>query len=171
MILSGCMEYQEFIESSILPQHIKAICITRFKDNFDKTIFLEKLFFTVKDKFNQDNRIVLKDEAEADAILSGELTRYVLQPLEYDSNRTVIRYMLWVWIDISLYDTKTKKILWTEEKLEKKVFFNTNSRETLEPTTEVEAQDIIIDYISERIRIRTLDGWFHSSGVKDTVYL
>ena len=171
IIFPACMEYQEFLEPNILPQHIKKICITKFKDNFDKNIFLDKLFFTIKDNFNQDNRIVLKEETEADAMLLGELTRYILQPLEYDSNKTVTRYMLWVWINISLYDNKTKRILWTEEKLEKKIEFNTNSRNTLEPTTETEAQDIIIDYLAEKVRIRTIDGWFRSSGVIDTVYL
>lgn len=171
MFFLGCGDYQNYVQQNVLPQHIKKIAVVKFKDNFNQPAFQDKLYFTLKDRFTIDRRIDVVNIELADAVLIGNISRYILQPLQYDSNKNVTKYLLWVWIDISLYDATTKNILWTEEKLESKIEFNTNSKNSsFEVTTESEAQDISINNLTDSIVKRTIDGWFYSSGVKETVY-
>ncbi|MDR0676910.1 MAG: hypothetical protein LBF97_07740 [Elusimicrobiota bacterium] len=168
----GCTDYNQYFQSSILPQHIKKIAIVKFQDTFNKPAFQDKLYFTLKDRLTIDRRVDVVNLEMADAVILGRISRYLLQPLQFDGNKNPIKFMLWVWVDISLYDVSTKNILWTEEKLEAKVEFNRNSSDSsiFEPTTETEAQDIAIDKLANIIIKRTIDGWFAASGVKETVY-
>ncbi len=171
--LFGCgSEYEKFVTTNTLPQHIKKIAVMKFKDIVNKPDFQDKLYFTVKDKFTTDRRVELVEMETADAVLVGQISRYLLQPIEYNKDKIVMKYSLWVWIDISLYDATTKQILWTENKLEAKVEYNTLSTASgfLTPTTESEAQNVAIDKLANDIVIRTIDGWFAVSGVSEKIY-
>jgi hypothetical protein len=161
---------------NLLPTYVKKIAIMKFQDNFKKSLFQDKLYFSIKDKFTTDRRVEVVDienaDSEADAVLIGTISRYVLQPLEYDSNKSVTKYSLWIWVDISLYDAYTKRILWTENHLETKVEYNTSSKSNsfFNPTTESEAQDSAIENLADIIVKRTLDGWFTASGATERIY-
>jgi len=121
----------------------------------------------VKNKFILDRRVAITSEEQADAILFGEITRYIIDPIEYDENFVAKRYRLWMWVDISLVDYKTKELLWTEKRMEAKVEFGTIDGDPFAPSTETEAQDKAFEILAESIVKRTIDGWFEASGVSD----
>ena len=177
LLFFGCSENSAKLTSqnkNLLPQYIKKIAIVKFQDSFNQPAFQEKLYYTIKDKFTTDRRIQIVniEDKDSDAVLVGSITRYILQPLEYDSNKKVTKYSLWVWVDISLYDAYTERILWTENHLEAKVEYNTLSDAGgfFNPTTETEAQDAAIDKLANSIVKRTIDGWFAVSGATQTIY-
>ncbi|MFC1546696.1 hypothetical protein ACFL4O_03145 [bacterium] len=151
----------------ILPYHIKKISIAGFKDITQHKLMQEKLKYTVKEEFVNDRRIEITNEQCADAVLFGEITRYIVEPIEYDENFVAKRYKLWIWIDISLVDCSTQELLWTEKRMESKVEFGVSIEEPFAPSTEVEAQDIAVLELSKDIVKRTIDGWFAASGVSE----
>lgn len=168
-IFMGCTD-KYVVVAPTLPQYIRKIAIQPFEDIENRSKFsdfAEKLTLTTKDKFISDRRINVVSIEESDAILKGKVSRYLLSPLEYSSAKVPTKYLLWIWIDITLYDSSTKNVLWTEERLESKIQYITQNAPAFDPTTEVEAQNIAIDELSTNIVKRTIDGWFEASGVSE----
>jgi hypothetical protein len=150
-----------------LPAHIKKIAILGFKDTTQHKMMEPKLLYAVKDKFVLDRRIALSSKEDADGLLFGEISRYLVEPTELDTSLIPKKYMLWVWLDISLVDAKSNTLLWTEKRLEAKIEFGTNSTDPFMPSTETEAQDKASEILSQQIVTRTIDGWFNASGVSE----
>ncbi|MCP4482525.1 MAG: hypothetical protein GY817_07125 [bacterium] len=166
LLIIGCGE-QYIPTSPVLPQHIKKIAILKFESGSAPSEFVEKLKIATADRFVTDRRVAVVNMADADAILKGKISRYLLSPLKYSHAKIATQYQLWVWIDISLYDAVTKKVLWTETRLESKTKYFTDSYDMFAPTTETEAQNIVIEMLARASVKRTIDGWFIASGVSD----
>jgi hypothetical protein len=154
-------------QSVILPANIKKIAILGFKDTTQHKLMEPKLLYAVKNKFVLDRRIALSSKEEADGLLFGEISRYLVQPLEYDQGLIPKTYMLWIWLDISLVDSKSNTLLWTEKRLEAKINFGNSSNDPFMPSTETEAQDQAAELLSQQVVTRTMDGWFNASGVSE----
>jgi len=161
----GCQQVSYQSNEVILPQYVKKIAIGGFVDQTQHTIMQEKIVYSLKDAFLMDRRIALTNEDQADAILIGNITRYLLEPIKYDENFVVQQYILWIWMDVSLVDRASRVAMWTEKRMEVKVQFDTTSNDPVLPNTETEAQDIAADTFAKNIVTRTIDGWFAASGV------
>lgn len=164
-VFAGCQQAAYQSDEVILPQYVKKIAIGGFVDQTQHTIMQEKVVYSLKDAFLQDRRIALTNEDDADAILVGDISRYMLEPIEYDENFVVKKYVLWIWIDVTLVDRASRVALWTEKRMEVKVQFDTTTDDPIAPNTETEAQDIAADTFAKNIVSRTIDGWFAASGV------
>lgn len=167
-IFTGCAMNGDYVPNSVvLPAYVKKIAIIGFRDDVNTNLFIQdKLLYSVKDAFINDSRVAMTRKDEADAWLFGTITRYVIDTLEYDQNMLTTKYQLWVWVDISLVDSATQQLMWTESRLEAKIKYGT-SNDSFAPSTEVEAQELAVKVLAEKIVKRTIDGWFAASGVSE----
>src|SRR5690242_7357633 len=101
MAATGCSKYYYNPSSQILPQHIRKLAIRPFANHTQQFRIEDKLTLAVQSLFNQDGRYRITTEEEADGVLIGDITKYILMPLAYDSNNAVTQYKLWILVSIS----------------------------------------------------------------------
>ena len=160
--LLGCGGY---VPVPILPEHIQSIAIKNFDNKTIHYEIEENLTITVTDEFLRDGSLDVVKEQEADALLSGIITQYILEPISYDENDIIEEYKLWVTVDLSFKDLTTDTpdgtgtILWEDKGMEGSVnyFVSSKAGELIE--TEDEAQDRLVDELAVDIVRRTIEGW------------
>ena len=149
----------------LLPQNIKKIAIETFKNSTVYYGMEEKLTFAITNEFIRDGRLAVVNSNEADGILRGEITRYILEPLAYDENHVVKEYKLWILVDITLIDRLKNEVLWKEKNLEGNYRFFVYGIPG--GITEEEAREIIWEKLVRAILKRTIEGFGAVSGISD----
>jgi len=149
----------------VLPSNIKKIAIETFRNTTVYYGIEEALTLKVTDEFIQDGRLAIVKPDDADGVLSGTISKYILEPLSYDENHVAKEYKLWILIDISLTDRVKNEVIWAEKNIEGAfTFFNVNLPGGM---TEYEARDIIWDKLAHNILKRTIQGFGAVSGISD----
>ncbi|MBI4249581.1 MAG: hypothetical protein HY611_08765, partial [Elusimicrobia bacterium] len=101
-------------------------------------------------------------EREADGVIVGEMSRYILLPVQYDANLVPTAYKLIVIINFRFLDAKKNIYLWEENNLEG---IQTYAASTLPGgMKEEEAREAIWDVMARDIATRTYEGFGSVSG-------
>ena len=149
----------------ILPAYMKNIYIRPFVNNTSQYGLEEKLTLAVVDEFVRDGRLkVVNSEAEADAVLVGEISKYILQPLTYDANMVTEQYKLWVLLNVHFVDKVKNVTMWTEPNMEGIQIYYDVSRGG---PTEEEVRQTLWDGLSRDIVKRTVEGFGSISGASE----
>ena len=153
--ISGC----GYTPAPILPQHIKNIAITPFVNKTVHYGIEEKLANAVTNEFLRDGRLNIAKEQHADAVLTGTITQYVLEPVSYDEQDVIQQYKLWITVNLTFTDLTTKTVLWEHNDMKGTVnyFVSPTAGELVE--TEDEAQDRLVDDLAVDVVRRTIEGW------------
>jgi len=154
LILNGCT----YSAVSLLPAHIKKICIAGFENKSYRPDLPEKILQSVTREFIIDGRLVVCGEGEADALLFGEISRYDLQPLSYTEQMKVQEYKVRIVLSFWLKDVRENKVLWQENELENFITIS-SSTGGLEVELENDAIDEVVQKLSRRVVKRVIDGW------------
>jgi hypothetical protein len=153
--ISGC----GYTPAPILPQHIKNIAIVPFANTTVRYGIEEKLANAVTNEFLRDGRLNISKEQQADATLTGTVTKYVLEPVSYDEQDVIQQYKLWITVDLVFTDLTDNTVLWEHKDMMGSVnyFVTPTAGELVE--TEDEAQDRLVEDMSRDITRRTIEGW------------
>lgn len=122
--MSGC----GYSSRSLIDPSIKTIYVKPFENKIDfgvegSTYSKLRTYFprletditsAVVNRFIFDGNLKVVKEKDADVILKGELVEYRRDVLRYDENENVEEYRLSIIVNISLYDVKKEKTVWTE---------------------------------------------------------
>lgn len=147
----------------ILPQHIKSIAVRPFTNKSSNYGIEEKLTLSIIDEFLKDGTYKVVEEKDADAVITGEITNYIMLPIQYDSNLVPTVYKITVNFSVKLLDKKTNTYLWEETTLQVNQVF---SAPTLPGgITEEQAREKIWQTIAKDIVIRTVKGFGSITGV------
>jgi len=150
----------------ILPQHVRKIYIRPFVNDTNQYGIEEKLTFTLTNVLINDGRFaVVNNEADADGVLVGEISKYVLQPLTYNSNMVTLQWKLWVIVNIYFVDRIKNVTLWSEPNMQAIQTYN----DATQPggKSEEEARQLIWNSMSSDIVNRTVNGFGSVSGISD----
>ncbi len=161
--LIGCTGYAP--SPQILPPNIRKIAIPTFEN---KTIYYgmeEKFTMRVIEEFLRDGRLEITKDDNADATLKATITRYMLEPLTYNSNFVIEEYKLWVIFDLALYEKGKEEPLWQENNIQGVYRF-------FAPTlpggiTEEDAREKLWDILSSDILRRTIYGFGTVTGASE----
>ncbi|MBI5183174.1 MAG: LptE family protein [Nitrospinae bacterium] len=104
-IIAGCGYHLVGWDSS-LPTHIQSIAIPLFSNKSIEPGIEHELTARVREEFITDGRLKVVEEDRADTILSGEINRYSLIPLSFDSQDNVTEYRVEMEISVKLKDIK-----------------------------------------------------------------
>jgi hypothetical protein len=165
--LTGCAKYYYNPAPQILPQYIKKIAIRPFANHTSQFRIEDKLTYSVQNLISQDGRYAITSEEQADGVLIGDITKYILEPLSYDANNTPQQYKLWILVNVSFYDKIRNQTLWTEPNLGNPVTYYSASSGLAGALTEDEAQQEIWNQLAVDITTRTLEGFGTVTGSSD----
>lgn len=140
-----------------LPPHIKRIAVRPFVNKTPQFRLEDKLTLRVIDEFLKNGEYRIVPEASADGIVLGEISRYILTPVQYDANLVPTVYKLDVLLSVKFLDKAYNTLLWHEPALQG---IQNYSASTLPGgMTEEEAREVIWNILSRDIVKRTVEGF------------
>jgi len=164
---TGCSKYYYNPSPQVLPQYVRKLAIRTFANHTQQYGIEEKLTLAVQNLFNQDGRYHITTEDQADGVLVGDITKYILEPLVFDQNGAPAQYKLWILVTVTFYDKVKNQTLWTEPNLGLPVTYSAASSNQPGALTELEAQQQIWTQVSGDILTRTLEGFGTVTGASE----
>src|SRR4051812_6884319 len=92
LIVTGCSKYYYNPAPQVLPQYIQRLAVRRFANHTRQYGIEDKLTLAVQQLFNLDGRYQITSEEQADGVIIGDITKYILEPLAYDQNNVPKQY-------------------------------------------------------------------------------
>ena len=140
-----------------LPPHIKRIAVRPFINKTPQFGLEDKLTLKVIDEFLKNGEYGIVPEASADGIVLGEISRYILTPVQYDANLVPTVYKLDVLLSVKFLDKAYNILLWHEPALQG---IQNYSASTLPGgMTEEMAREVVWNILSRDIVKRTVEGF------------
>jgi len=167
LLSSGCQKYYYNPAPQVLPNYISKLAIRPYANHTQQYGLEDKLTLAVQNEFNRDGRYAITTEDQADGVVIGDITRYILEPLSYDSNHVPIQYKLWILVDVTFYDKVKNQTLWKESNMQGVLNFYVASSGLPGALTEEEARQTIWDELARDIRTRTLEGFGTVTGASE----
>ncbi len=158
---AGCtsLEDQTYYRpnAQIMPQHIKKIHVRPFINRTEVFALEDRLVIEVVDEFLRNGSYNITNEAQADGVLAGEIMRYLLMPIQYDTQLVPTVYRMEVMLKIRFIDQVSKETIWQENNL---LQVYTYSAATLPGgLSEEQAREQLWKNFAKVIVKRTVDGF------------
>ena len=163
LALSGCSEYR-YNGPPTLPPYIHKLAVRALTNHTQQYGLEDKLTLAVLSEFNHDGRYQITTEDQADGVVTGNITRYILDAMSYDSHHVPTEYKLTILVTMSFYDKVKSQMLWTEPDMRGELRYFVASSGFAGAMTEDEARLTIYDELARDIRTRTLES---SGGPKE----
>ena len=157
LALSACGKYF-YTAPAALPPYIHKIAVRPFSNHTQQYGLEDKLTLAVQAEFNRDGRYQITNEHQADGVVIGDITRYILEPLSYDANHVPTEYKLTIAVNCSFYDVVKSTTMWTEPDMRGELRYFVASSGFAGAMTEEDARLTIWDELARDIRTRTLEG-------------
>jgi hypothetical protein len=165
--MAGCSKYYYNPAPQVIPQYIRKLAVRPFANHTQQYGLEDKLTLAVQSEFNRDGRFAITTEDQADGVVIGDITRYILEPLSYDQNDVPTQYKLWILVDVTFYDKVKSQTLWKEPNMNGELRYYVASSGLPGSTTEEEARQTIWDQLSRDIATRTFNGFGSVTGASE----
>lgn len=161
LLLCACAAIDEQVyykpNAQILPQHIKKIHVRPFINRTEVFALEDRLTISVVDEFLNNGLYSIVNEGQADGVLAGEIMRYILLPVQYDTQLVPTIYRMEVLLNLRFIDKTTNETIWQEPGL---VQVYTYSASTLPGgMSEEQAREKLWQNFAKMIVKRTIDGF------------
>jgi hypothetical protein len=93
---------------------IKTIAVSQFRNETVEAGLAGRMTDLVIDAFISDGNLKIASESEADAVLSGTLTRYDREAYTFDENDNVTQYIVKIVFDAVLQKGDSQEEMWKE---------------------------------------------------------
>jgi len=118
LLLCACAAMEDQIyykpNAQILPQHIKKIHVRPFINRTEVFALEDRLTISVVDEFLNNGLYSIVNESQADGVLAGEIMRYILLPVQYDTQLVPTIYRMEVLLNLRFIDKTTNETIWQE---------------------------------------------------------
>ncbi|MBI2061738.1 MAG: LptE family protein [Nitrospirae bacterium] len=104
--------YQFVNRVNTLPSHIKRVAVGEIRNDTDEPHIQTVFYQAFQQEFSTDRRLNLTSIEKADAVLSGTLKRFSIEPLAYDIAGFPSKYRSTITVDLELYDKVKDEIYW-----------------------------------------------------------
>lgn len=131
---------------------INSIAIERFENQTPEYGLADQMTDVVIDAFIADGNLKVVSLENADAVLSGALTRYERKPYEFDQNDQVTSYVVTMGFDITLKNPKSNSDIFKEKMTQQGVY-------TVETETEETGRQKAVELLVEAIINKTTKSW------------
>ncbi|ACC97765.1 hypothetical protein Emin_0202 [Elusimicrobium minutum Pei191] len=157
VILSACTDATYRPYQQIMPEHINKVAVRPFINKTQVFALEDKLTLRVTDEFLKNGYYQVVTENNSDGVVIGQITRYLMIPLQYDTQLIPTTYRMEIWLNVRFLDKKTDIVIWEEPALMSSYIY---SAATLPGgMTEEQAREQIWDRLARDIVKRTTDGF------------
>jgi|SRR3989338_570403 len=99
LLITSC-GYSLVGKGTSLPQNIKSISIPIFQNKSGEPNIEFEITNRIRDGFIEDGRLKMTGDGDSDLVLNGDIIKYSLKPIAFDSKDNVTEY--WVEIGVSI---------------------------------------------------------------------
>ena len=161
LLLCACASVEDNVyykpNAQILPQHIKKIHVRPFINRTEVFALEDRLTISVVDEFLDNGMYSIVNEEQADGVLAGEIMRYILVPVQYDTQLVPTIYRMEVLLTLRFIDKTSNETIWQEPGL---VQVYTYSASTLPGgLSEEQAREKLWQNFAKMIVKRTIAGF------------
>jgi len=143
--------------AQIMPQHITKIHVRPIINRTEVFALEDRLVIEVVDEFLRNGAYSIAQEEQADGILAGEILRYILIPIQYDTQLVPTVYRMEVLLNLRFIDKNSQETIWQEPALQQVYIF---SASTLDGgMTEEQAREQLWKNFAKMIVKRTVEGF------------
>lgn len=140
-----------------LPVYIKRISVRPFANKTQQFGLEEKITLKVIDEFLKNGEYTVSPENAAQGVVVGEISHYILTPIQYDVNLVPTVYKLNVIAGVRLLDREQNRYLWEEPALQvTKMYSAANLPGGL---TEEQAREALWEILAKDVMMRTVSGF------------
>ena len=140
-----------------MPQHIKRIAVRPFVNKTQQFGLEEKLNLKIIDEFLKNGEYSVSPENLAEGVITGEISHYILTPIQYDVNLVPTVYKLNVVTVVRLLDKEYNRYIWEEPAFQVTKIY---SASTLPGgLSEEQAREALWEILSKDIVRRTVEGF------------
>jgi len=140
-----------------LPIYIKHIAIRPFANKTQQFGLEEKITLKVIDEFLKNGEYTVSPESASQGGGVGEISHYILTPIQYDVNLVPTVYKLNVIAGVRLLDREQNRFLWEEPALQvTKMYSAANLPGGL---TEEQAREALWEILAKDVVLRTVSGF------------
>ena len=140
-----------------LPQYIKRIAVRPFANKTQQFGLEEKLTLKIIDEFLKNGEYSISPENAAQGVIVGEISHYILTPIQYDVNLVPTVYKVNVIASVRLLDREQNRYLWEEPALQVTKMY---SAATLPGgLSEEQAREALWEILAKDVVLRTVSGF------------
>ena len=140
-----------------LPANIKQIAVRPFANKTQQFGLEEKLTLKVIDEFLKNGEYSIAPESSAQGVIVGEISHYILTPVQYDVNLVPTVYKLNIIATVRFLDRDENRYLWEEPALQvTKMYSAANLPGGL---TEEQAREYLWEILAKDVVMRTVEGF------------
>jgi len=159
LALAGCAGYRLRGTGGFLPSHIKTISVPMFKNLTTRFELDLKLTQSVINELVARGRVeVASDEARADAVLSGEILTFIVQPMAFSGEAAADRYNIVVVARVSLRDKANDRVIFSNPAYQYIEEYEVPQGSDFE-SMETEALNKVADKFARSLIIAILEGF------------
>lgn len=171
LLLAGCVSGPDLTyrpAPQILPQHIKKLAVRPFLNQTQQFGLEDKLTLRTINEFLRNGNFPIVPEAQADGIVAGELARYILTPIQYDSALVPTVYKLTVILNLRFIDRAANTVLWQEENMAASQTYAASTKPG--GLTEEQAREALWDTFARDVVNRVVKGFGAAVGESQRKY-
>lgn len=143
--------------AQIMPQHITKIHVRPIINRTEVFALEDRLVIEVVDEFLRNGSYNIVQENQADGVLAGEILRYILIPVQYDTQLVPTVYRMEVMLNLRFIDKNSQETIWQEPALQQIYIY---SASTLPGgMSEEQAREQLWKNFAKMIVKRTVEGF------------
>jgi len=156
--LAGCASGGDIIykpAAQTMPANIKMIAVRPFANKTQQFGLEEKLTLKVVEEFLKNGEYSISPESAAQGVIVGEITHYILTPIQYDVNMVPTVYKLNILAAVRLLDKEQNRYVWEEPALQVTKIYSAanlpgglNEQQAREYLWEILAKDVVLRSVS-----------------------
>jgi len=159
--LAACSALQDKMyyrpNAQIMPQHITKIHVRPIINRTEVFALEDRLVIEVVDEFLRSGAYSITQEEQADGVLAGEILRYILIPVQYDTQLVPTVYRMEVLLNLRFIDKNSQETIWQEPALQQIYIY---SAATLDGgMSEEQAREELWKNFAKMIVKRTVEGF------------
>ena len=159
--LLACNSLQEQMyyrpNAQIMPQHITKIHVRPIINRTEVFALEDRLVIEVVDEFLRNGSYSITQEDQANGVLAGEILRYILIPIQYDTQLVPTVYRMEVLLNLRFIDKNSQETIWQEPALQQVYIY---SAATLPSgMSEEQAREQLWKNFAKMIVKRTVEGF------------
>ena len=155
--LAGCGVYGT--TPGQLPGHIKTISIPTFENLTTQVGLDQEVTQAIVDRFVADNNLRVVDENDANAVLSGAVTRYSNAIFGFTGNVEAEQYRVTVTISVRMFDKVKNREIWKDEGLSRTSNYYVVEVAGQPAQDETTGRNRAIQKLVDEVISRTVDTW------------
>lgn len=163
---SACMDTSNITYTPTdqkLPVHIKRVAVRPFTNKTPQFGLEEKVTLALSEELLKNGEYTVTTENNADGVLIGEITNYMLTPLQYDVNMVANVYKMNVIVSVRFLDLAENRYLWEEPALQATKVFSAAALPG--GMTEEAAREELWETLAKNITLRTVEGFGSISSI------